>query len=133
MQPPGTSNLVLMALLPLIVWRTYARFKRMVGRQRLSPIRPWITLAIFPTLVALLAYSSRAHRLVEIYVIDSPGSRDATDFVQSSLTLMAFGLLAGNFIAYAVSLARWRWRVLRAKRLREAAQAAAAEETAGAP
>jgi cytochrome b561 len=171
------------------VWRVYARFKRMVGRQRLSRIRPWITLAIFPTLVALLAYAARGqpgrlawlaaglaagtllahygwkktaleptarglfytpnahlgialsllfvarivYRFVEIYVIDSPGSRDAADFVQSSLTLSVFGLLAGYYIAYAVSLARWRWRVLRAKRLREAAQAATAEETAGAP
>lgn len=183
MQPPSTSNLVLMLLLPLIVWRVYARFKRMVGRQRLSRIRPWITLAIFPTLVALLAYLSRhqpeslawlaaglaagavlarygwnktmfettprglfytpnAHlgialsllfvtrilyRFFEIYAIERPGSRDAADFVRSPLTLLVFGLLAGYYIAYAIGLARWRWRVLRAKRLREAAAAPASD------
>ena len=183
MQPPISFNLVLMVLLPLIVWRVYARFRRMVGRQRLSRIRPWITLAIFPTLVALLAYASRhqpqslawlaaglaagalaarygwtktvleptprglfytpnahigialsllfvariVYRFVEIYAIDSPGSRDATDFVQSPLTLSVFGLLAGYYIAYAVGLARWRRRVLRAKRLREAVAAPATD------
>jgi hypothetical protein len=181
MQPPSSSNLVLMLLLPLIVWRVYARFRRMVGRQRLSRIRPWITLAIFPTLVALLAYASReqparlawlaaglafgallarygwkktafettprglfytpnAHlgialsllfvarilyRFVEIYAIDRAGARDAADFVKSPLTLSVFGLLAGYYIAYAVGLAHWRRRVLRAKKLREAAAARA--------
>jgi hypothetical protein len=35
----------------------------MVGRQRLSRVRPWITLTIFPALVALLAYAAHAERL----------------------------------------------------------------------
>jgi hypothetical protein len=176
---PGSSKLVLLVILPLIVWRVYARFRRMVGRQRLSRIRPWITLAIFPTLVALLGYASREHlqglawlaaglaagtllarygwsktvfertprglfytpnahlgialsllfvgriiyRFIEIYAIDSAGSHNARDFVQSPLTLAVFGLLAGYYIAYAIGLVRWRWRVLRAKRLREASKA----------
>src|SRR5512140_2747520 len=180
MQPPGPSTVALLILLPLLAWRVYARFRRMVGRQRLSRIRPWITLAIFPTLVALLAYAARGqpdrlawlaaglvlgallarygwkktvleptprglfytpnahlgialsllfvarimYRFVEIYAIGRPGARDATDFVKSPLTLSVFGLLAGYYIAYAVSLVRWRWSVLRAKRLREAAAAA---------
>lgn len=188
MQSPS-SNLVLAVLLPLIMWRVYARFRRMVGRQRLSRIRPWITLAIFPTLAALLAYAARAqperlawlagglaagallarygwkktvfeptprglfytpnahlgialsllfvarivYRFVEVYAIDRAGSHGAADFMQSPLTLSVFGLLAGYYIAYAVGLARWRQRVLRAKKLREAVQAAAAKEIAGVP
>src|SRR5665647_1179731 len=59
MHAPSSSTFTLLALVPLIMWRVYARFRRMVGRQRLSRVRPWITLAIFPTLVALLAYVSR--------------------------------------------------------------------------
>jgi hypothetical protein len=42
------------------------------------------------------------------------------DFARSSLTLAVFGLLAGCYIAYAIGLLRWRLRVLRAKRQREA-------------
>ena len=55
------SQLVILALLPLVVWRIHSRFRRMVGRQRLSRVRPWITLAIFSIVLAVLAYAGRAH------------------------------------------------------------------------
>lgn len=42
----------------LVGWRVYSRIKRMVGRQRLSKIRPWVTLGVFPILVALLLMAS---------------------------------------------------------------------------
>jgi cytochrome b561 len=48
-------------LLPLLGWRVYARFRRMVGRQRLSRVRPWVTLAIFPTLILLLGLAAHSH------------------------------------------------------------------------
>ena len=40
--------LALAVLLPLIAWRVYARFKRMVGRQRLTKYKLWIQLSLFP-------------------------------------------------------------------------------------
>lgn len=61
MQAPTPSTIALVVLLPLFVWRIHARFRRMVGRQRLSRVRPWITLVIFPTLVALVALASHLH------------------------------------------------------------------------
>jgi len=60
MQTPA-STLAIVAIIALIVWRAYARFRRMVGRQRLSKVRPWITLTIFPLLIVLLAGSTRTH------------------------------------------------------------------------
>jgi hypothetical protein len=45
----------------LIVWRMYSRFRRMVGRQRLSNVRPWITVCVFPILIALIFLGSFAH------------------------------------------------------------------------
>ena len=60
MQAPGPSTIGLLALLALLSWRAYKRFKRMVGRQRLSNVRPWITLTVFPLLTLLLAYGARA-------------------------------------------------------------------------
>lgn len=61
MQAPGSSTITLMVLLPLISWRVYSRFRRLVGRQRLSKVRPWVTLVIFPLLFALLGWAAHAH------------------------------------------------------------------------
>jgi hypothetical protein len=57
----NTPSIVLLALIPLIVWRLYSRIRRMVGRQRLSRIRPWVSVFLFPVLVLLLALLSRHH------------------------------------------------------------------------
>jgi len=61
MNAPSSSTFTLLALVPLIGWRIYALFRRMVGRQRLSRVRPWIMLAIFPTLIVLLGVAAHAH------------------------------------------------------------------------
>jgi hypothetical protein len=45
----------------LIGWRMYARIRRMVGRQRLSNVRPWLTIVLFPLLFALLLLGSLVH------------------------------------------------------------------------
>lgn len=58
---PSGSTITLLILMPLLVWRAYSRFKRMVGRQRLSKVRPWITLTIFPVLVALICLANLSH------------------------------------------------------------------------
>lgn len=176
MQAPSSSTITLLVLLPLIVWRVYARFRRMVGRQRLSRIRPWVTLAIFPVLLVLLGFAAHEHlerllwlagglglgallgvfglsktrfeptpqglfytpnahlgialsllfvgriayRLFEIYAVEPTVQHGMGDFARSPLTLAVFGLLAGYYISYAIGLVRWRFRVLRAKREREA-------------
>ena len=61
MQALNPWTVTLLVLAPLLAWRIYARFRRMVGRQRLSRVRPWITLIIFPMIVLLLAYASYGH------------------------------------------------------------------------
>ena len=45
----------------LVGWRVYRRVRRMVGRQRLSKVRPWLTVCLFPLLVALLLLRSLFH------------------------------------------------------------------------
>jgi len=50
-----------LSLAALVAWRIYARIRRMVGRQRLSSYRPFVTLAIFPALIVLVALPSLAH------------------------------------------------------------------------
>jgi hypothetical protein len=55
--------LVTIAILALIAWRLYYRIRRTIGRQRLSPARPWVTVVLFPLVVVLLAWASRTQPL----------------------------------------------------------------------
>jgi hypothetical protein len=61
MQALNPTTIILVILAPLLAWRLYTRFRKMVGRQRLSRVRPWITLIIFPMIVLLLAYAAHWH------------------------------------------------------------------------
>ena len=48
------SVLVSVLVVALIAWRLYSRFRRSIGRQQLSKVRPWITVTLFPVLTVLL-------------------------------------------------------------------------------
>jgi hypothetical protein len=61
MHAPSPSALLILAMLPLFAWRVYMRFRRMVGRQRLSTVRPWITLGIFSAVILALAFAAQGH------------------------------------------------------------------------
>ena len=56
-----THFLIVLAFAALVVWRVYARIRRVVGRQRLSKVRPWITVVVFPLIFVLLLATSLAH------------------------------------------------------------------------
>ena len=55
MHAPAANLLPFLILIPLILWRTYSRVRRSIGRQTLSKVRPWITIGIFPLLTVLIA------------------------------------------------------------------------------
>ena len=64
MQPGHPPSLLVWLLIGVfVVWRFYSRIRRMVVRQQLSKVRPWITVCAFPVLLALLAASSIAQPL----------------------------------------------------------------------
>jgi hypothetical protein len=53
------STLVTVLIVALIAWRLYARSRRLIGRQRLSKWRPWVTVTLFPLLFVMLGVLSR--------------------------------------------------------------------------
>jgi len=57
---PHPSLFVSLGLVALVAWRFYARVRRMIGRQRLARVRPWVTVALFPSLIVLLGLGSSA-------------------------------------------------------------------------
>jgi hypothetical protein len=70
--------------------------------------------------LAVLFVARLAYRFIEVYAIDTGAPRSFAEFAHSPLTLGAFGLMAGYYSWYMLGLVRWRHRVLRAKREREA-------------
>src|SRR5271170_413582 len=68
MTPSVQHALVTIAIIALIAWRLQSRMRRMIGRQRLSPVRPWVTMLIFPLLLALLAFAAREQPMLWGYL-----------------------------------------------------------------
>lgn len=58
--PFNPSLVVPIGIGALVLWRFYSRARRMVGRQQLSSVRPWITVCVFPILTVFLAVASIA-------------------------------------------------------------------------
>jgi hypothetical protein len=62
MQITNPSMVMVAVLVPLVIWRMYARIRRNIGRQRLTKVRPWVTLAIFSIIIVLIALgAARLH------------------------------------------------------------------------
>jgi hypothetical protein len=58
--PFNPSFVVPFGIGALILWRTYSRIRRMVGRQHFSNVRPWITVSVFLLLILMLGWVSMA-------------------------------------------------------------------------
>ena len=58
--PVNPSAFVVAGIAVLIAWRMYSRMRRLIGRQRLSRVRPWVSVTLFPALVLLLASAAFA-------------------------------------------------------------------------
>ncbi|MHA7599948.1 hypothetical protein ACX12L_08395 [Alicycliphilus sp. T452] len=61
--PPTASTVATIALVPLLGWRIYVRFRRASGRQRLSRYRGPITLTLYSLLVGAVAFANLRYPL----------------------------------------------------------------------
>jgi hypothetical protein len=62
--PLNPSLIVPVGVGALVLWRFYWRVRRMVGRQHLSNVRPWITVCVFPVITAFLVAASIAQPML---------------------------------------------------------------------
>ena len=69
---PHPSLLVSISVGALILWRVYSRMRRMVGRQKLSNIRPWVTIVVFPVLLGLLLLGALVHPVNALVSLGGP-------------------------------------------------------------
>jgi hypothetical protein len=68
MAPTLQHALLTIALIALIAWRMKSRMRRIIGRQRLSRVRPWVTVVIFPLVIAMLSYAALQQQHLGIYL-----------------------------------------------------------------
>jgi energy-converting hydrogenase Eha subunit A len=68
MTPALQHALVTIALIAFIAWRMKSRMRRMIGRQRLSRVRSWVTIVIFPLVIAMLSYAALQQQHLGLYL-----------------------------------------------------------------
>jgi len=81
-----THLITVLLVVALIAWRLYARIRRMVGRQRLSTVRPWITIVVFPLIIALVLTGSVLHPMTAVAVLAGAAVGIALGIVGTRLT-----------------------------------------------
>ena len=64
-----THLITVLLVVALVAWRLYSRIRRMVGRQRLSTARAWITIVAFPLILVLVLTGSLLHPLTAVAVL----------------------------------------------------------------
>jgi hypothetical protein len=70
MAVPGHPSLFISAgIAALIGWRLVSRVRRMVGRQRLSTVRPWLTVCLVPVVLVGLLIVALAHPWVALALV----------------------------------------------------------------
>jgi hypothetical protein len=61
--PLHTPMLLTAVFLGLVLWRLYRRLRHAVGRQHLTPRRPWIIVILYPLLTVFLVLSAATQLL----------------------------------------------------------------------
>jgi hypothetical protein len=84
MTVPFDKILLTVGIGALVAWRLYARIRRVIGRQRLSTLRPWLTVTLFPLLAVLVLLGSMADPVA--------GSRVAAGLAAGIAVGVALGL-----------------------------------------
>ena len=102
-----TSSLVIVAIVPLIAWRLYARIKRFMSRQKSRLWRHWIAAIFFPLLIAMLALVTALHPLALAGL--ALGVAGGVALAIWGLKLTRFESTAEGFF-YTANAHRLRWR-----------------------
>jgi hypothetical protein len=61
--PSQVQPYVLGIVTVVVAWRIYSRIRRLVGRQKFSAVRSWLSACLFPVLLLTLLAGTLAHPL----------------------------------------------------------------------
>jgi hypothetical protein len=63
------SQIVLAVMIPVVVWRLYSRYRKLVGKQHVRPAKLWMSATLFPLLFVLIAFGSLANQTALVCLI----------------------------------------------------------------
>ena len=52
------SQIIFLVMAPLLVWRFYSRYRKLVGKQHVRPVRLWMSVILFPLLFIMIGVVS---------------------------------------------------------------------------
>jgi hypothetical protein len=56
------TQITLLIFIPLIIWRLYSRYRKLVGKQMVRPRKLWTSVIFFPLLFVLIGFLSMRHQ-----------------------------------------------------------------------
>jgi hypothetical protein len=84
--PFDTHLITIILVVALVVWRLHARIRRVIGRQRMSTVRPWITVVVFPLILVLILTGSLPHPMTAVAVLGGAVAGIALGLLGTRLT-----------------------------------------------
>ena len=116
--PLQPSLALTLGIAAFIVWRMASRVRRMIGRQPLSRVRPWLSVVLFPLLVMLLFLAALANQAAMLGLLAGCGVGVGLGVLGLSLTRFeatpaGFFYTPNPYLGVALSvllIARIGWR-----------------------
>lgn len=57
-----SSQIILTVMIPLVVWRLYSRYRKLVGKQHVRPAKLWMSAILFPLVFVMIAFGSLSNQ-----------------------------------------------------------------------
>jgi hypothetical protein len=80
------TQITLLIFIPLIVWRLYSRYRKLVGKQPVHPRKLWASAIIFPLLFILFAFVSKGNETTLLCLAGGGIAGIALSFIGHKLT-----------------------------------------------
>ena len=80
------TQITLLIAIPLIIWRLYSRYRKLVGKQHVRPGKLWASTIIFPLVFILLGFAAQHSETALLALLGGGIAGIALSFVGYRLT-----------------------------------------------
>lgn len=80
------TQITLLIFIPLIVWRLYSRYRKLVGKQHVRPGKLWASVIFFPLLFILMGFASKQNETAALCLLGGGAAGIVLSFIGHKLT-----------------------------------------------